>query len=119
MVKIKEAKGIRRFILKLTNKRAIALWPFGVRVINLKTVLWRSNYVINHELIHIKQQAEMLIIPFYLWYLIEWLIRLPINGRGAYRSISFEREAYTNQRRWTYLPKRKHYSWLKYLTVKK
>lgn len=57
---------------------------------------------------------EMLYIFFYLWYLIEWLIRL--FGKGnAYRKISFEKEAYNNENDETYLTKRKHYNWLKEL----
>lgn len=38
----------------------------------------------------------MLILPFYIWYLIEWLIRLVVNFKMAYMSVSFEREAYRN-----------------------
>ena len=49
-----------------------------------------------HEKIHIAQQKEMLVIPFYLWYFIEWLVRLFKKG-NAYQNISFEREAYVNE----------------------
>jgi hypothetical protein len=38
---------------------------------------------------------EMLYIPFYLWYGVEWLVKLFCKG-NAYRNISFEREAYDN-----------------------
>jgi hypothetical protein len=38
---------------------------------------------------------EMLYIPFYLWYGVEWLIKLLCKG-NAYRNLSFEREAYDN-----------------------
>ena len=71
--------------------------------------------IINHEKIHWKQQMEMLIIFFYFWYLIEWFIRLFINGKAAYRSLSFEREAYDNDDNLEYLKTRKPYSWLKYM----
>lgn len=71
----------------------------------------------NHEAIHIRQGNEMLWIPFYLVYCIEWLVRL-IQYRDkdkAYRNISFEREAYANQYDLSYLDCRKWYSWIKYL----
>ena len=31
---------------------------------------------LNHEKIHSAQMREMLYIPFYIWYLLEWLLRL-------------------------------------------
>lgn len=71
----------------------------------------------NHEAIHIKQGNEMLWVFFYLWYGIEWLIRL-IQYRDkmlAYYNISFEREAYINQLDDEYLNIRKLFSWIKYL----
>lgn len=51
---------------------------------------------ITHEQIHTKQIFELLIIGFYIWYIIEWLIKLIKykNCHTAYRNISFEREAY-------------------------
>lgn len=90
------------------------------KAINLLGILFvRENAnidakTINHEEIHTAQMKEMLYIFFYLWYLIEWLIRL--FGKGnAYRKISFEKEAYNNENDETYLTKRKHYHWLKEL----
>lgn len=71
----------------------------------------------NHEAIHIKQGNEMLWIFFYLWYSIEWTVRL-IQFRDkklAYYNISFEREAYINQSDDEYLSKRKLFSWTKHL----
>jgi len=75
---------------------------------------------LNHELIHIKQQRELLVIPFYILYLVEFLFRL-IQYRNpslAYYNISFEREAYTNERKVGYLENRKWYSWMKYIKLK-
>ncbi len=70
--------------------------------------------IINHEKIHTCQMVEMLVIPFYLWYVLEWLIRLPLKGR-AYKNIAFEQEAYRHMDDFQYLSKRRHYAWLKYL----
>ena len=69
---------------------------------------------LNHEAIHTAQMKEMGYIFFYMWYFIEWLIRVIINGRYAYYCISFEREAYENEKNYKYLNKRKPYSWFKY-----
>lgn len=96
----------------------ITLWPFIIlREIYDSTPPWRRKAarIINHESIHIKQQEEMLIIPFYLWYIIEWAIKVPIyfSFRKAYYNISFEREAYDNDDNLSYLNNRKHYAWIK------
>lgn len=73
--------------------------------------------LINHEKIHLKQQLELLILPFYLWYGIEFLIRWVQYGtrKQAYRNISFEREAYINEMDLDYLETRTFWSFLRYL----
>ncbi len=92
--------------------------PFkGFKCINLFGILFCRKQLdkidINHEAIHTKQMQEMLYIPFYIWYIIEFLIKL-FTG-NAYRNLSFEREAYNNQYNLNYLNNRKHYSWIKYV----
>jgi hypothetical protein len=70
--------------------------------------------LINHERIHIRQQIELLIIPFYLWYGLEFLIhfvRLK-DKRKAYRAISFEKEAYGKESDLNYLKKRRFWNFL-------
>lgn len=69
---------------------------------------------LNHEKIHERQAIELLFVFFYLWYLIEWIVRLFRPG-NAYKSISFEREAYSNEHDLTYCGLRERYSFLKYL----
>ena len=68
-------------------------------------------YELNHELIHVAQQRELLYLPFFLWYALEWLILLIKyrDGMQAYRNIRFEREAYQHQYDLTYLQHRRHY----------
>lgn len=77
--------------------------PFpGYRAINLFGIIFArgnkplSARTITHETIHTKQMLETLIIGFYIWYLLEFLIKLVIcfNWDRAYRSVSFEQEAY-------------------------
>lgn len=72
---------------------------------------------INHEKIHIRQQLELLVVFFFIWYGLEFLIRLIQykDFRNAYRNISFEREAYTHERNLTYLTNRRFFSFIKYL----
>ena len=73
--------------------------------------------LINHERIHTAQMLEMLVVGFYLWYTVEWLVRLLMRG-NAYLNISFEREAYKHEDEPDYLEHRKHYAWVKYLKKK-
>lgn len=56
---------------------------------------------------------------FYIWYFIEWLVKLVISGFTlgkvkAYHSISHEIEAYTHEKDLEYLKVRKRFNWLKY-----
>ncbi|MCH5245987.1 MAG: hypothetical protein J1E84_05955 [Muribaculaceae bacterium] len=98
------------------------LIPNGVCV-NIFGTLWaRKNlkintYVVNHEKIHTAQMLELLVIPFYIIYVIEWLIRFCQyrNQHQAYRNISFEREAYSNDSNLNYLSGRSCFSWIKYI----
>ena len=80
-----------------------------------------SERTINHELIHTAQMRELLFVFFYLWYGIEWIVRLIQcrDSKEAYLNISFEREAYSNQNNLGYLKARKKYRNFKYLSIKK
>lgn len=70
---------------------------------------------IRHETIHFKQQIEMLVLFFYLWYGIEYLIKMVKYGEDAYRNLSFEREAYENEKDINYLETRTVWSFIKYI----
>ena len=73
---------------------------------------------LNHELIHTLQQWEMEFLLFYLWYGVEYVVRLVqyrFDATKAYYNISFEREAYANERNLDYLRKRRVFSWWRYL----
>lgn len=78
--------------------------------------------MLNHELIHTAQMKELLYIPFYLWYVLEWLIRFVMyrNAKKAYRNVSFEREAYDMQNNFGYIidKERKPYAFIKYIKRK-
>lgn len=87
-----------------------------------------SEITYNHESIHSEQQLDFVGgneklyilggIIFYMVYFIEWLIKLTISGFTlckvkAYRSISFEQEAYQNEKDLKYRDNRKRFCWLK------
>lgn len=72
----------------------------------------RAKQVINHESIHFQQALELGVLPFYVLYLLEWLLKLPFYGAKAYKAISFEREAYGNDNDLNYLKNRKRYVWI-------
>lgn len=92
----------------------IALWPF---IVVKEEPLKDDEIFINHERIHLRQQAELLVVPFYIIYLFEYLYRLikHRNSQEAYRNISFEREAYEMEEDLKYLERRKLWSFLKFL----
>lgn len=93
------------------NIVAITLAPFGIYI---KESHINNIVTINHEKIHWKQQIELLFIVFYFIYIPEWLIRLIFMPNKAYKSLSFEKEAYDNDQNQDYLLTRKPYSWIKY-----
>lgn len=121
-------------IIPVKGKKAMCVFPFIF--IRKNTVFPFTPTDRNHEYIHGIQQIEMLVVGFcislilffsglswwgfialplfYWWYVIEWLIRL-MTSDNPYRSISFEREAYTNERNFDYLKSRKLFSWVRYL----
>ena len=95
----------------------ISLYPF---IIIRKDYLLAWNIVkkeriLRHESIHIRQQEEMFVIPFYICYIVEWFIKLFKYGKDAYKNISFEREAHIHENDLDYLKNRKKYDWVKYL----
>ena len=91
----------------------ITIFPFMF----LKYSALKGNAVlINHEKIHLRQQMELLIIPFFIIYTFEFLFRLVQNKNWnlAYRNISFEREAYAKEKDLNYLKSRSFWTFFKY-----
>jgi len=95
----------------------ITLYPF---IIVRERRLINHPVLLNHERIHLRQQAELLILPFYIWYVTEYFVRLLRykDKKKAYRNISFEREAYANEKNIGYLGQRSFWEFLKYIKVK-
>jgi hypothetical protein len=73
--------------------------------------------LLNHECIHLRQQLEMGLILFYVWYFAEYLIRLVQYKVHylAYMHISFEQEAYQNEKNPAYLSNRRLWAFLNYV----
>ena len=92
----------------------LTLWPF---ILIKEGYLKEDVRLINHERIHLRQQIEMLIIPFYLWYVLEWVFRFIKyrDAKEAYLNLSFEREAYQQESNLEYLTNRSLFRFIKYL----
>ena len=91
----------------------LAVFPF---VFLKNSRLKLDTTLINHEKIHLRQQLELLFVFFYSVYVLEFIIRLIQykNWKQAYRNISFEREAYKNEKDLNYLKSRSFWKFLKY-----
>lgn len=105
-------------MIKLKTKRmklgGIAMFPFII--INSNLSIERQSVLTNHELIHIRQQIELLVIPFYILYLANYLMnRFKYKThQEAYRNIIFEREAFKEEEDFNYLSGRVMWNFLKY-----
>lgn len=77
------------------NFKAITHYPIGVFYKGMLNETTKR-----HEAIHWQQQKELLILPFYLIYFVEWIFK-------GYKDISFEKEAYNHDNEDNYLKIRK------------
>ena len=98
----------------LLPKGAVGLTLFPFILVSKKSYL-DDKVLVNHEKIHIKQQMELLILPFYFWYLIDFGIQYLKykNKHEAYRNIIFEKEAYKHEKDVDYLKTRKIFGFLR------
>jgi hypothetical protein len=142
-----KVKIMTKFVSFLTMGKAaaITLCPFGIyvmeqyltreRTINHEKIHWQQQLemIVAGAIISLIAGITLLsfgvfswwfllllgfpFLFFYLWYFIEWIIRIFVNGNKAYISLSFEREGYGNRENLDYLKTRKPYSWLKYMTT--
>ena len=104
-------KVIINKLIPFKDYKSITFYPF----IFARKKLSDIDY--NHEVIHAEQQKELLLVFFFILYLLEYIIKLIItfNNSRAYKSISFEREAYRFEHDMKYLSERKRYNWIKYI----
>lgn len=92
---------------------AITLFPF---IFFSHPIYAGDKSLLNHENIHIRQAVELFVLPFYIWYLLAFLIHYVRykDFNRAYRAISFEKEAYENENNVDYLRKCKFWAFIKY-----
>ena len=94
--------------------RGMTLFPFVVvRERNAQDYL----VLMNHERIHLRQQLELLVLPFFVMYGLDYLVKLIRyrDKKKAYKNIVFEREAYENENDLDYLKSRSFWRFLKYV----
>ena len=93
--------------------RGMAIFPF---IVIRKDLDAKNLVLINHEKIHLRQQLELLVLPFYFIYMLDYLLKIVRykDKNIAYRNIIFEREAYSNESDLNYLKKREFWNWRKY-----
>lgn len=105
-----ENSKIPKYLSLFINIWAITLYPF---VICKGKLDQRTR---THEIIHLCQQRELLVIGFYLLYVWYWLIGLwkTKSFQEAYNYIPFEKEAYAHDQDPTYPINRKRFSWVKF-----
>lgn len=125
--------------MNLQLKYSKIIPPNGFYAITIFNKLYRrdkykdkpiSKTIYNHECIHLQQELDFVFgyeklyilggCIFYIWYFIEWLIKLILSlftlGKiRAYKSISFEQDAFNNQKDFNYLDNRKRFNWVKYI----
>lgn len=104
---------VNKFILA-KHFDGVVLWPF---IVIKRKELKLNPVFMNHERIHLRQQLELLIIFFFIWYFFEYIIRL-IKYRDSYKAynrICFEREAYSKEKDLPYLGRRPFWNFRKYM----
>lgn len=130
---------VAKVLLYFSICSTITIGPFVLSKLSESEM---PQYVRNHECTHSRQWIETTVASgfllfllvalagvnawwlalsafvFYLWYGLEYLIRLCIlrDGNKAYRAVSFEQEAYANEKDANYNENSAYFSWVKYLT---
>ena len=129
---------IENWAVPFVGYKCMTVWPFLFVRDDLMVPMRLVDY--RHENIHGRQQMEVLSVGIFLaavlfflgcgwwsllglplffwWYVVEWFVKLIITGfsnRKAYRSISFEQEAFAFEDDSLYMKRRKPFAWIKYI----
>jgi hypothetical protein len=90
----------------------ITIFPF----IFLRSNQYLTKRVITHERIHLRQQLELLVVPFFVLYILNGIVNIVLMSKpDFYRTILFEKECFANEHDSRYLHTMKWYSWIKYI----
>jgi len=105
------SKKLTRALSIFIRVYAITIFPFVISREEL------DEEVKNHESIHFYQQLELLIIPFYILYVIFFIVGWIKyrDSEKAYLSIPFEMECYKNEENLNYLSQRTPWAWMRYI----
>lgn len=127
-------------LIPFEGYKAMAIFPF----VFVRKDCEFDDTDLRHETIHLYQQGEVTLVAcviiallialcsisawwlilgvlfYYLWYGTEYAIRYVAYSKPkeAYRNISFEQEAYNNEKDVDYLKNRKPFAWMKYIFKK-
>ena len=103
-------------ILPKLSANAMAIFPF---IILRNKGQKQDQVLINHERIHLRQQLELLILPFYFLYFLNYVINLVKykNHYQAYFNIIFEKEAYQKEKELNYLSQRHWFNWINFYSL--
>lgn len=107
-----------KFVTLGNDAMAITIYPF----IFVRHDAKDNQELLRHEMIHIRQQLELLLIGAILLYMYEYLYARyvkKLNPRDAYYYTALEQEAHRNAMNETYLEARKPYAVLTYIRNKK
>lgn len=129
---------LAKILLAFSSCHTITIGPF---VLSKRSEDRITQSVRDHEYIHVRQWVEISVVSFlmlclcifltgisgwwlllspvtfYLWYGIEFFfryVRLKNTGK-AYKAVSFEKEAYSNEDDPDYLDNGNYFGWRKYL----
>ena len=102
-----------RMVIPMLPVTAMAIFPF---VIVDRRDRAADQVLLQHEMIHLRQQVELLVLPFYLlygYYYLKGRIK-GLPAKAAYRAIPFEVESYRHEAVPGYLRHRSRFAWMKY-----
>ena len=109
------------YVIKNSKIPQMLSWVISIRAITLYPfIIFRDEpdeHTVNHERIHIQQQKELFVLPFYILYVWYWLVnrvKYQDLGPDAYYNLPFEREAYQNDDNFSYLESRPKHAWRNY-----
>lgn len=110
-----ELKKVYNNIIPFKGYLALTIFPWVFIRKNAKQRF--TDKVERHETTHAYQQMETIWIFFFLIYGLEYLVKLLItfSHKKAYRSISFEQEAYLHEDEIHYNLFRDDYEWTNYV----
>ena len=91
----------------------LCLWPWCIFYNKEK----HSDILLNRKLIFLEQEKELLFIGFYLWFILEYIVRFlkTLSFRCAYVNMSFVQEVEFGESDLDYVINRHHYDWSKWL----